>query len=228
MTHIALIFDLDGTLSDTQKHHSAIEALLLWEYGVTITPEDIMRRFSGVNTVEFCTTLLMQHAGMTADIARETAQAVATEKWIRLQDPTILGSMQCIEGAYPLLEMLHRQRVPMAIGSASTRKYCETVLNHLHLRRFVAHVVGGDEIAQGKPAPDIFLRAMTLLDTHPEHCVVVGDSVHDFHAAHNAGMHCIAYRPNGKLHEECLHGAYTVQHLSEITQRLLVSLMSHI
>jgi beta-phosphoglucomutase-like phosphatase (HAD superfamily) len=112
----------------------------------------------------------------------------------------------------------------MAIGSASKSEYCRLLLAELRMERFFSHVVGGDMVAQGKPAPELFLLASNLLDTSPERCIVVGDSVHDFHAAKNAGMHAIALRPHGKMRGEYLHGAYPIAHLREITVQLLESL----
>ena len=105
-------------------------------------------------------------------------------------------------GLPELVEQL-AARWPLAVASGSERAVIDTVLALKGLRRCFQVIVSGSEVAQGKPAPDIFLRTARLLGLPPEHCVVVEDSKPGVAAGLAAGMQVIAItntHPAAELH----------------------------
>ena len=91
-------------------------------------------------------------------------------------------------GLLDLLDWAHGEQVPLAVGSSSTRETIDARLRHAGLREAVRAIAGGDEVAHGKPAPDVFLLAAKRLRCEPRACVVIEDSDHGITAAHAAGM----------------------------------------
>ncbi len=93
-----------------------------------------------------------------------------------------------------LLDRLDRAGIPRAVGSSSHHAWVEKILDHLGLRERFPIIVGGDDVAHGKPAPDIFLRCAELLGVPPERCAVIEDSANGVLAARRAGMAAIGLR----------------------------------
>ena len=90
------------------------------------------------------------------------------------------------------VELLTAEGVPMAVASGSSPEAIEAILAGTGLDASLRTVVSADEVAQGKPAPDVFLEAARRLGAAPADCVVLEDAAPGAAAAHAAGMRCIA------------------------------------
>lgn len=177
----AVLFDLDGTLVDNMSFH--IEAWIETGrlFGRELTPEHIQREFSGRKNEE----LLPQVAGRpleAAEIARLAEQKEA--RYRELYTP----HMRLHGGVAELLDELAARGVAVGIASAAPRKNRELVLNGLGLASRIATVVGAEEVARGKPAPDLFLEAARRLGCDPRATLVFEDAVLGVQAGRAAGM----------------------------------------
>lgn len=90
------------------------------------------------------------------------------------------------------VELLAAEGVPMAVASGSSPEAIEAILAGSGLASHLTTVVSADEVAHGKPAPDVFLEAARRLGAAPADCVVMEDAAPGAAAAHAAGMRCIA------------------------------------
>lgn len=180
----ALIFDMDGVIVDTEPLHerAAMDTLAALGYGAD--PGIRFEEFVGRSDHEFWHAFAA--ARRPAQSVRELmalkrARAIAL---IREHEPVFAG----------LPELLERlaARFPLALASGSERPVIETVLDLRGLRRWFRVVVSASEVARGKPAPDIFLRAAALLGVAPGECCVIEDSKPGVAAALAAGMRVIA------------------------------------
>jgi len=97
-------------------------------------------------------------------------------------------SLEAFEDAEDTLHALHQRGVRLAVASSSTRERLELSLAMTGLDRFFDVMVAGDEVAHGKPHPDLFLEAAERLGVLPEECVAVEDSQPGVAAAKTAGM----------------------------------------
>jgi len=105
-------------------------------------------------------------------------------------------------GLRRLLEGLAARGIPCAIGSSALRRNIEECIDGLTLRPFFRAIVTGDEVAHGKPAPDIFMEAARRMERAPGECVVFEDAPAGIAAARAAGMRVIALlttNPSGAL-----------------------------
>ncbi|OGF27712.1 hypothetical protein A2303_00600 [Candidatus Falkowbacteria bacterium RIFOXYB2_FULL_47_14] len=177
-----IIFDLDGTLSDTNKIQSAVEAEILNRYGVKISAAEIGRRFSGVKTSEFFRELLR---GQDLDI-----DGIIEEKWRRVIS---LAKREAgpIPGALELVEYFKEAEFGLALASSSRKEYVMAVLNKLGLKDKFKTITSGDEVEKGKPDPAIFLLAAKKMGVRPEECLVFEDAMSGMTAAKRAGMKCV-------------------------------------
>lgn len=183
----AVIFDMDGVVSDTQKIHARLEAEILASLGITISPEEISRRFSGMSLKDQFEALFSEarmpnpYTQDISDMKAEMFMACGAE---------IVG----IKGTLAVIDILH-SRVPLAIASASRPPVIDLVLSTLKLKERFGAIVSSRQVARGKPAPDVFLLAASQLGIQPERCVVVEDGISGMIAAKAAGMRCIALAP---------------------------------
>lgn len=95
-------------------------------------------------------------------------------------------------GARELLVELNRRGIRLAVATGKSGPRARSLLDQLGLLHHFDHVLGSDEVPRAKPAPDIVLRALELLDVPAERTVMVGDAVTDLASARGAGVGAIA------------------------------------
>lgn len=182
MKKIAVIFDMDGVVSDTQRFHAEVESMLLQRFDVAITPNEVTARYAGRATEEWLPELLAEH-GKTV----ESIDDLLFEKW-DLMAKVAKGNIREIEGAGALIRALKQDGYKLAIASSSTKMFIAEILGELQLTDYFDATVSAQEVAHGKPAPDIFLLAATRLGVTPDQSVVIEDGRSGMVAATAAGM----------------------------------------
>jgi HAD superfamily hydrolase (TIGR01509 family) len=177
----AVLWDMDGTLVDSEKLWDISLAALYAELGGQITPE--VRASIVGSSSENTLRVIYNDLGLELD-------PVAMGESIRwLHDYTAelfdRGLPWC-DGAQELLEALAAERTPMALVTNTARALTERALNSIG-RDYFSATVCGDEVPRGKPAPDAYERAAALLDLPPSACLAIEDSVTGTAAAERAG-----------------------------------------
>jgi HAD superfamily hydrolase (TIGR01509 family) len=168
MTLQAVLWDMDGTLVDSEPVWARVQIDLLTSLGATWTVEDSMRLVGSdlADAVQVWMGALPE--GVIS--AEELADRMFGEVVRSLKDDVVLRP-----GALELLQALRAAGVPCALVSASYRVMIDAVLSHLGPDLFDV-VVAGDEVRNGKPHPEPYLTAAQELDVDPADCVVIEDS----------------------------------------------------
>lgn len=180
----AVIFDMDGVISDTQKWHSQIESRILSKYGIKIKPAEITRRYSGVRDVDFLRDLFIQNH------VRAKPGKASAEKWAEMRKKAEKG-IPPIKGAKKLIKSFKKSGLKLAVASSSPISFIETVLKKLEITQF-DRISSSREVKNGKPSPDVFLLAARRIKVKPEECLVIEDGFSGMIAAKKAGMKCVA------------------------------------
>ncbi|MEU5836657.1 HAD family phosphatase [Streptomyces diacarni] len=181
----AVVFDLDGTLVDSEPHYHEAGRQLLAAHGVPHFTWEEHSRFIGIGTRETLETLRRRH-GLTTPV-----DALLAEK-NRLYLQLAHSGTQVFPEMRKLVERLHAAGVPLIVASGSSRAAIDAVLGATSLDALLPLRVSAEEVAHGKPEPDVFLEAARRLGVQPADCVVVEDATPGAEAAHRAGMRCIA------------------------------------
>ncbi|MGW1618510.1 HAD family hydrolase [Streptomyces sp. NPDC002172] len=182
---LAVIFDLDGTLVDSEPNYYEATRQMLAGHGVTDYTWAVHERLVGISTLETVTLLRDRH-GLRPPVAELLAET--NRRYLELA--------RTRTRAYPemrkFVELLAAEGVPSAVASGSSPEAIEAILAGTGLGAHLRTAVSADEVARGKPAPDVFLEAARRLGAAPADCVVLEDSAPGVAAAHAAGMRCIA------------------------------------
>lgn len=176
-----VLWDMDGTLLDSEKLWDVAVRELAREHGREMTDEirHALIGASGPNALRIMFT------GLGIEPTR-AALVAAGEFLERRVTELMTGPIPWRPGAVEALAMIHAAGVPAALVTNTKRSLTELALNTLGRANF-AVTVCGDEVPHGKPEPDVYLRAAALLGVDPRDCVAVEDSVTGSAAAAAAG-----------------------------------------
>jgi len=203
-----VIYDLDGTLLDTEPLYQLATQEILDRYGVTLSVE-LRSRMVGRPT-PIAARLLVEATGIPL-----TPAAFAEERDRRLA--ALFRTVRPTRGAAALTAHLRAHGVPQAIATSSLRHSmaAKRESNPAWFDSFDA-VVTAEDVEHGKPAPDIFLEAARRLGAAPEACLVFEDAPAGVQGALAAGMWVVALPEPGHTH--LIGGAHqTLAHLEEFT-----------
>lgn len=177
----AVLFDMDGTLVDSEKLWDISLAALYAKLGGELTPQ--VREAMVGGSAEDTIRTVYADLGLDPD-----PHAMAeSSRWLHEYTAELFdGGLPWCDGALELLEELAAEGIPMALVTNTQRALTDRALNSIG-RQYFSVTVCGDEVARGKPAPDAYQRAAALLGLDPIACLAVEDSVTGAAAAEDAG-----------------------------------------
>ena len=206
----AVAFDLDGVLIQSEEVWDAVREAYVRERGGRYD-DDVQRAMMGMSSTEW-SRYLHEAAGIPDEPDEINAEVV------RLMLAAYRDHLPLIPGAVEAVRRL-AARFPLGLASSSNRELIDTVLEVAGLAQYFTATVSSEEVARGKPAPDVYLEAARRLDVAPERCAAVEDSHGGIRSAKSAGMRVVAI-PNASYppDEEALALAdVTVRSLDELT-----------
>ncbi|GAB3740854.1 HAD family hydrolase [Hymenobacter agri] len=182
-----VIFDMDGVIIDTEPlHHHAFFAEFA-ELGLSISDAEYAT-FLGKSTRNVFQRLKQQYnlpqaVEAMVDRKRELFNKAFDED----------ADLDLLPGVRNLLEDLRHHGVQLVVASSASKATIARVFDRFGLRPYFAHIVSGEDFAESKPHPAIFLRAAELAGTPVGECIVIEDAANGVAAAKAAGIYCIAY-----------------------------------
>ncbi|MEV1048240.1 HAD family phosphatase [Streptomyces sp. NPDC049916] len=180
-----MIFDLDGTLVDSEPNYYEAGRRLLARHGVRDFGWAEHSRFIGTGTRETLDILRAEY-GIDAPVDELLAGKNALYLELATASTEVFPQMRVF------VERLSAAGVPMAVASGSSRAAIEAVLAVTGLDAYIPLYVSAEEVARGKPEPDVFLETARRMGAEPGDCVVLEDAAPGVAAAHAAGMRCVA------------------------------------
>jgi len=179
----AVVFDMDGVLIQSEEVWDAVREEFVRERGGRYDAE-IQRAMMGMSSPEW-SRYLHEHAGVADEPDAINAEVV------RRMLAAYRDHLPFIEGAVDAVRRLAAD-FPLGLASSSNRELIDTVLEVAGLTALFAATVSSEEVARGKPAPDVYLEAARRLDVAPDRCAAVEDSHGGIRSAKSAGMRVVA------------------------------------
>ncbi|HVA92242.1 MAG TPA: HAD family phosphatase [Chloroflexota bacterium] len=183
-TSVAVVWDLDGTLADTEQAHYTAWSALCRVQGRDLTWEQFKPTF-GLGNPDIL------HMLLGADLDQETIGRLGDQKEALFREETG-GVISAMPGARDLALHLSGLGIPQAIGTSAPPENIGFVLRAIGLESLFPVTVSRWQVANGKPFPDIFLRAAADLNVAPNQCVVLEDAPAGVLAAKAGGMRAVA------------------------------------
>ena len=194
----AIIFDMDGTIVDSEPIYEKINEEIYEKYGFNLTQEDYDRHM-GANLKDIWTDILDRHQvkeeyshyqieDFMEDHIHSAYQGLAGEE-----------DLELMPGVKEWFDFLKDHGYKMIIASSSYAPVIEHIYQRFELGKYMEGYVGGNSIENGKPAPDIFLRAAEKLGVEVGECLVIEDSENGVNGAHKAGAKVVGFN---RAHDE--------------------------
>jgi len=191
----AILFDLDGTLADTEPLHFEAFREVFDSENIEVTRDEYFSRLIGYNDRDCFTVVLREHR-KPADAARISA---LMDRKAALYQAMIAGRDVLYPGADDFVRKCG-ERFPLMIVTGTLRAEAEMILGRAKLRGLFADVIAAEDVERGKPEPDGLLAALGRLgfilrprpSIRAEECLVIEDTGAGIEAAHRAGMKVLA------------------------------------
>ena len=211
----ALIFDLDGTLANTEELHFKAWQETLLTNGVASFPFEAFLQYVGTSNEKVARDYIDSDA-----IPKSVVQLIK-EKQDRYME--LIPQVQLFKGAKETIDEFHTVKM-LAVASSSHEKEVRAILNHHGLLDKMSAVFCGDMVTNKKPDPEIYLKTSNAINIPPAECVAFEDSSHGVNAAKSAGMKAIAI-PNSFTTEHDFNRADRVlKSFLEVNQQLIADL----
>lgn len=208
-----VIFDIDGTLVDSNDAHAHSFIDAFEQHGIHHIIFSDIRKLIGMNGRDILSHVLEKH--------------VFTEKWqqidqdrVRIFEERYLDHIAPVPDALPLIELMKAKGLRIALSSASPQKIVDIFIDRLMIRRLIEGATTSDDVPMGKPNPIAIEVCCEKFGFVPPETLMIGDSPYDVIAAHEYSIQTIGVLTGGYSREELLKtGAISVyENLNEIYQ----------
>jgi len=182
-SNIAFIFDMDGTLIDNMRFHTAAWRVMIEENGLPFDEHKFLVATAGQTNREIIPTVF-------GEISDERLAELARRKEDLYRD-VYLPHRRPLDGLIEFLESARSLDIKLGVATAASNRNMEFILDGIDLRKYFDAVTTSDDVKRGKPDPEIFLLSAERLDSVPERSMVFEDAFGGFEAAKRAGMTAI-------------------------------------
>jgi HAD superfamily hydrolase (TIGR01509 family) len=189
----AVLFDCDGVIADSEHLHFSLFQKVLAGAGVSLTQKEYLDTYLAMDD-RGCFRAAFSAAGKPLsdeELGRLIAQKTELYKKTAAENVVILpGVVEFV--------MAVSQKYPLAMASGALRDEVNLMIEAAGIKHYFDAVVAAEDVQNGKPAPDAYLKALAELNrihgkaVQPGECLVVEDSKHGITSAHSAGMKCVA------------------------------------
>ena len=180
----AVLFDFDGVIADSEVISLTTLRDALGQFGLDFTLEETRKTFLGTS-LKTITAHVDQHGSGHA--------TGFPTIWEEALFARFAKDLKPVPHVFDVIEWLDRHRIPFCIATSSTFRRLSAALAAMRVKNRFEHVFSAEQVARGKPAPDLFELAASKLNVRPQTCLVIEDSPHGIRAARAAGMQTVGF-----------------------------------
>jgi HAD superfamily hydrolase (TIGR01509 family) len=181
---IGLIFDWDGVIIDSAAQHEESWERLGREENRPLPADHFKRSFGRKNE-----WIIPRLPGWSTDPAEIHRLSLRKEALYR--EIVVERGLAALAGVKPFLERVRGAGIPCCIGSSTHRENITTILGVVGLQGLLVEMVTAEDVSQGKPHPEVFLKAARKIGRTPAHCIVFEDAFAGIEAARAGGMRVV-------------------------------------
>ena len=225
----AVIFDFNGIIVDDEPIHFKLFQRVLGEEGINLSEEIYYERYLGFDDRG---AFMAGFRDNNRPLGEEKLRDLVERKAVYYQE-AIRNHVTIFPGVEELIVEL-RPTFPLAVASGALRHEIDTILNTAGLLKYFEALVSAEDVTQGKPEPEIFLKAVAALNVRctnqppiePGECLVIEDSKEGVRGARRAGMKCLAVT-NSHPAELLSEADAVVKSLEEVSVEFLQQLSNY-
>ena len=187
----AVIFDMDGVIIDSEPIYFNIQEQIFSQMGFSVSTDEY-EEFIGAG-MHMMWKILKNNKNLDQSI----------DELVNMNNEIVYNSFKNMKDISPMpyfyefIEKCNNRKVKIALASSTAKRTIHAILDNLDIRNRFDVIVSGEDVDNGKPAPDIFLAAAEKIKVIPENCLIIEDSTNGTKAARAAGMYCIGLRNAG-------------------------------
>ncbi len=181
----AVIFDVDGTICDTEPFHKIARDRVLQDYSLDVEYWSPKALYRGKR--EYWAEVI-DATGINIDV-----ESLVKKEFDQIVELVVEKNLKPSKNLVELLEFLKAENIIIGIGSSSDQSYVKKIIKALNVDEYFSVISCGDMVEYAKPAPDIFLKALDMAKVSSEQALVVEDSLTGVKAGHNANIKCVGY-----------------------------------
>ncbi|MCL2840863.1 MAG: HAD family phosphatase [Defluviitaleaceae bacterium] len=204
----AIIFDMDGVLIDSQPLHYEIDIRVLKTCGYNATL-DTVTPYTGISNPD---RWQKYKHNLNLDTSVDKLIQLAEEAMRDIFNHT---HFTAIGGIPDLLKGIKSLGLPCGVASSSSHELIQLVLSRTGIGAYFDVLTSGEDVKNGKPAPDIYLKATKAMGFSPEACIAFEDATPGICAAKNAGLTCIAYKNPNTHGQDFARADFVINHYNE-------------
>jgi HAD superfamily hydrolase (TIGR01509 family) len=206
--NLAVIFDMDGVLIDSQPLHYELDMRVLKSCGHAAELSTVVP-YTGMSNPDRWPKYkedlqLEQEPEKLIEMAEEAMRDLFTN-----------ANFKPIDGIPQLIDGIKILGIRCGVASSSSHELIQLVLEKIFLEKKFDFIVSGEDVSEGKPSPEIYLKAAEKAGVAPNLCIAVEDSPAGILSAKNAGLTCIAYRNPNTLGQEFSNATYVINKFDE-------------
>ncbi len=181
--NVAVIFDMDGVLVDSNPYHKVALTQFCSKYGYTLSGTELVEKVYGRTNKEWLTNLF---GTLTPEQLKQY-----TEEKESLYQQLHQRDITPVKGLIPFLEMLEENNIPKAIGTSAPRSNVDFILSNTATGKYFPVILHDTFVTRGKPDPEIYLKAIAALKMPAAKCIVIEDSLSGIAAGKASGAKVI-------------------------------------
>jgi HAD superfamily hydrolase (TIGR01509 family) len=205
-----VIFDMDGVIIDTEPIHHHAFFTQFAELGIGVTEAEYAT-FLGRSTRN-----VFQHLKEKYHLTQEVEDLLKRKRELFNKAFDEDASLDLLPGVRALIEDLRQHEVQLVVASSASKATIARVFDRFALRPYFAHIVSGEDFAESKPNPAIFVHAAAVAETPVTECIVIEDAANGVAAAKAAGIYCIAYASPHSAGQDLHQADRVIQDFSEL------------
>jgi beta-phosphoglucomutase-like phosphatase (HAD superfamily) len=218
----AVIFDLDGVIINSEHLYHKVNKITFKKLNINVSDEEYEKLIGKTGK------------DVWSSIKKKYNLSHTVEELIKFENDGFIDlimsdkdNIKPIKGIIELIKDIDNHNIPMGLASSSIRRSIEAVINLFDIKKYFKTIITGEDVSNGKPNPEIFLKTANLLKVKPEKCIVIEDSYNGVKASKEANMMCLGYKNPSSGNQDLSLADFVTEDFSEISYDKLIKIHSN-